>query len=208
MIIQQTNWLTRARKAAGAKGPAQAELGEDLQQVAQVVDLDTPEFDFLGGELNFAVNFNITGVAAQQSQVSIFNPLATGRLLVVRRISYSVSVAGQVGEFATLSDNAATGTAMIPIDGRVTGALPPAPFVFPLSVAQTRAGALAALVTNAQWTTLQAQTTVQDEFPRWYMLPPGTGFVLATLQQNNALRGWIWYSERNLESGELGAGVT
>lgn len=194
MIIQQINWLTRARKAAGAKGPAQADLLEDINQMVLVANLDNPLDDFLGGVKQFASGFSQAAVAAQLSHASLFNPLNSGILVFLHHISVSCSPSGSLQTRLNAVDPVGFGAvAPVATDQRWGSTIP--------AGAITRFGAQAGAIGTA-WETFVGQAAGSDQWEKWLVIPPGTGVVLSTVAVNTALNGTWWWKERPPESGE------
>lgn len=194
MIINQTNWLDRARKAGGTKGPAQADLLEDVNQMVQVADLDSWQYDFLGSVKQFASGFSQAAVAGQLSHASLFNPLNSGVLVFVHHIVLTVVPAGFVQTRLNFVDPAGFGAqAALATDQRWGSTLP--------SAAVVRFGAQVGAI-GVAWETFFAQATAADQWERWLVLPPGVGVVLSTVGANASLSGTWWWKERAAESGE------
>jgi len=201
VIIQQSNWLTRARKAAGGKGPAQAELGDDLVATVQVADLDQPEYDSLGGVRQFSFGFSQVGVAANLSFGSIFNPVGSGILAIIHRIAYSAGAVGVIQESRLSADTGGGQVSVRPTDFRYS------PNDGPSSIC--RIGVQGAVPGDPVGSTISVVGNIenQPEWPRWYVCPPGTGLVIFLTTVNVAIRGVIWFKERAAEGGELQLGT-
>lgn len=201
MLIQASNWIARARRAAGAKGPAQTDLLEDVNQMVQVADLDTPEFDFLGGVKRICATANVPAVAAQNSCVSLFNPAGTGMLAYLYAIELVTSTAVTCTEEV---GNIVSGLpAVIPFweDFRygtvATGGQ---------SSLQVQAGTTAAFPATtivARDVTLAATTLF---LARRWILPPFSLWVLKTPLNVTITSINLFWKERPAESGELGLG--
>src|SRR5690242_2815096 len=104
MLIQTQLLIDKQRRLAGAKGPAQVDLNEDLQPGIQVADLEAYQYDWLGRVQRRQATVVIAAVAAQFSQVVIFNPNGSGTLCLIDRSSFNAGGASgmQVGlELAT-----------------------------------------------------------------------------------------------------------
>jgi len=200
MIVQQANWLTRSRKAAGAKGPAQAELSDDFSAQVQVADLTLPEYDFLGGVKDLVLFFNQGPVAAQFTTVSLFNPASSGVLAIVDRLSCFGSAVVPVSEGFTQVDlGIALSGNLHSADFRTT---PNNPALSPIVVRTgTQVAALAPQITQLE----VLGTTL--EFSRSWILAPGTGYWVQANTLNIGLSGAIFFRERSAESGELGLGT-
>jgi hypothetical protein len=207
MRIQQVNWLNRGRKAAGAKGPAQADLLEDLGQNVQVADLDRFDFDFLGGVKDMVMPFSAGAVAAQFTQISIFNPAGSG---VLGFLDFMELFANTVTMLCTegiisADPGAGLGAQFTPyhFDQRF-GATVPA--VGDISSFICRQGTLAAPVTGNIVGRVLTVFNVLSAYPRRIVLAPGTGYTIIGNVVNQAFTGNIWWRERVAESGELGLG--
>lgn len=204
MLIQQTNWITRLRKAAGAKGDAQVELDPNISAFALVSNLDTPEFDFPGGVKQMIVTVSQGAVAAQSSIISLFNPAGSGVLGVLDVLELAHPTAAAI---VTISG----GFIYVDTGGGLVGAAPQdqrwGSQVTGIATLQVRAGTSAVNpITNlaSRFNVLGAQTNFP--FQRRIVLPPATGFALVS-PVNTAFTADLQWKERPAESGELGLGT-
>jgi len=204
MEIQQANWITRARKAAGAKGPAQVSLLEDVNQMTIVANLDTPEFDWLGGVLDFVATAVVAPVAAQFTQFSLFNPAGSGMLAYLTKVELRAGAPSDVQDSRLDADTALA----------VINNIQPTDFRTPrLTTTQSiligRAAAAAALpagiVPLTTFTPPSAGGT--GIFDRSYIIPPGRGYFVSINTVNVGANLNFFWKERPAESGELGLGT-
>lgn len=207
MRIQQVNWLNRGRKAAGGKGPAQAELLEDIAPQVQLADLDRYDFDFLGGVKQMVAPFSQGAVAAQAGQFTIFNPATSGIILFIDGFELTAGTATAFWTEATISaDPAGLGAQFTPyhFDQRF-GNLVPA--VGDISSCILRQGTLAApVITNIISRCIAILNDVRF-YARRVVIPPGVGWTLTANVVNQAATLNVFWRERVAESGELGLGT-
>lgn len=201
MITQQINWLSRARKAAGAKGPAQADLLEDLNQMVVVANLDTSDYDFLGNVRRTVMRFNVVGVAGQLTTVQAMNPPGSGLLVFVDKLEVFASANQNLNEILITADQVG-----LPLNTEIHfedfRSVPNNPGISPVI---TRAGTQAAAIPPALTTFFVSPTQSLIALRNW-VLAPGTGLVLQGGGVNIGLTGQLYYRERPAESGELAAG--
>jgi len=200
MIVQQANWLTRARRAAGAKGPSQVELSDDLSAIVIVANLDTPFSDWLGGVRDWSGTGQAAAVVAQFGFITLFNPLNSGIINEVYRIAFSQDVAANWLERVMDADSAGGQVAAVPTDTRIE--------LFDNSTSIVRVGTSAVQPGAALAHVGSTPATGPDEERhRHYVLRPGRGLALVCNTVNTVCRGTFWFRERAPESGELGLGT-
>lgn len=203
MQVQQGNWITRARKAAGGKGPAQVDLLDDVNQMVQVDDLSTWKFDALGGVKQMVMPFSGGAVAAQISSCSIFNPPGSGLLGFVDYVELYANTASLLcTEIITTADPTTLSTVFTPYhaDQRFGTAILS---VGDISSFICRVGTLATQVPGNVTGRVLALLNAQSQYPRRFVLPPGSGYAISGNVVNTAFTGNIYWSERPAESGEL-----
>lgn len=207
MKTQEGNWITRARKAAGAKGPAQAEVLEDIGQNLQVADLDKFEYDWCGAVRHLKVSAPAGPVAAALSRVTIFNPAGSSVLAFIDQIEIVSGGAGnlQVDGGFIYADTADAVLGVLPHDTRWFLTTPPP--VGGLSTVIVRAGTNAAdpITTRTDRYAVQSLANA-SVFARRIVLAPGTGYALVHQTVNTALRVDLYVKERIAASGELSQG--
>lgn len=93
MKTQVERWIDRLRKAAGAKGSADADVDDGFTASIQVEDLSILDFGFLGRVRYATASTTVAAVAAQFGTFQIFNPLGSGLLCVVDLIWINQSAA-------------------------------------------------------------------------------------------------------------------
>lgn len=204
MIVQQGNWITRARKAAGAKGPAQVDLLDDINQMVIVDDVSTWEFDALGGAKQMVAASATGPIAAQVNGLQIFNPIGSGIVALIYRVELMTSSASQVCEEATINVDA--GGAFAPqftpyhLDQRFGNTVPAVGDISSMIVRQSTVNAFPATVNLiARLFAVLGAITVLD---RRVVIPPGVGYSLRTTVVNTSLTANVYWKERVLESGE------
>lgn len=207
MKTQEGNWINRARKSAGAKGPAQAELLEDIGQNIQVVDLDRFEYDWCGAVRHLKLSAPAGPVAGQLSRVTVFNPAGSSNLAMIDQIEIVCGGAGnlQVDGGFFYADTADAIVGLQPHDSRWFITVPPP--VGGLSTVIARAGtnAVDPIQTRLDRFAVQALTNAAV-FARRIVLAPGTGYAFVHQTVNTALRIDLYVKERIAASGELVAG--
>ena len=205
MLIQQSNWITRARKAAGAKGPAQTDLLEDVNQMVQVADLDTYEFDFLGGVKRCVASANVPAVAAQPSYITIQNPPGSGFLAFLYKIEITLAAALTCTEEVTSAQTTVLPQIVAFQEDFRFGIVAAGPF----ATCIVQAGAPAAIFAATQvLTRLVNVAATPQEYTRRWVLPPGSQWLLRTPVNNTITSVNIFWKERPAESGELGLGTS
>lgn len=207
MQIQTALLIDKQRRLAGAKGPAQVELLEDLQPGVQIADLEAYQYDWLGRVQRRQAFVNIAAVAAQFSQVVIFNPSKSGTLLLIDRSTFNTGAAGGMtvglvvaaGPYGTvIAQNALSADLRWCTGLPVNATTPGVGLVF----AGTNAADVSAITPVFPGIAFPAAFQSVDE--EWgVVLIPGTGitFVLSTV--NQALRGGVWWRERPFDPAEM-----
>lgn len=204
MQIQQVNWLTRARKAAGGKGPAQADLGEDLMQVLQVADISDWQYDSLGLVKNFVLSANVPAVAAQVSAIQMVNPTGSNTLAFIDTVEL-LTVAALTLTMQLNFDSAALALAAnLPCiqDTRLVRAFPTGG----LAVVQCTAGTSAASLGGSLASRFMTVAATPITYPRRVVLAPGFALTIET-PVNQTLTANLLWKERSAESGEVPLGT-
>lgn len=211
MKTQEGNWVTRARKAAGAKGPAQAEVLEDIGQNIQVADLDRFEFDWCGGVRHGKLTASVAAVAAQLTQVSVFNPVGSGTIALIDQVEIAAGPpAGTfevTGGFFYGADLANAVVGVVPHDSRwFNNTFPPSVTGLMTCVFRAGTNAASAITTRTDRymvTSIAAGNGPATVAARRIVLAPGVGYVFQHSQSNTALQVDVYVKERVAASGEL-----
>jgi hypothetical protein len=210
MKTQEANWVTRSRKAAGAKGPAQADVLEDIAQNLQVADLDRFEYDWCGGTRHPKLTVSVGAIAAQLAQITIFNPAGSGTIALIDQIEVAAGPPAGVFEVAggfIYADSAFALVGTVPHDSRWFNNVFPPP-VTGLTTCIFRGGNAAASAISTRTDRFMVQAVAAGNglasvFARRIVLAPGVGYALVHSQSNTALQADVYVKERVAASGEL-----
>lgn len=204
MRIQQSNWITRARKGAGAKGPAQVELLEDIQQVVQVGDLTLPEYDQPGGVKRMVVSANIVPGAGQVALLSIENPIGSSIMGMIYRVEFMTLVNTTLTEaLGTVSSGLAQQTPFHQDTRWGLGLIS----VGDISNMICRVGTPAGIPANQLISRMSSAANVPVIYNREVVLAPNSIYHITTFGQVTIQAINVYWTERPAESGELGLGT-
>ena len=195
--IQQSRWDKLLRRVSGSIGPG-SRVGTSISDLFPVFDVERvpAELLALSGWRTAAGSTNQNGQAALQQQAQIFNPVASGKIIVVTGIWLGTNTA-QLMNYGLVSTQLAIQPAVErPRDSR-------------FSITQRTTG-LISFGTNAAVTPITANVQVRGNVAEHlldenglFVLSPGFGCQVSTTTVNTALRSsWFW-REREAEQSEL-----
>ena len=198
-------WNRALQKQFAIKGtPPVRQLGGEVMPVINITKPGAREFRFLHGETMWGVLNTIAAVAASSGFIFLRNPPNSGILIIVERIVWFPSAAGQsVQLIRNITTGFAAGSAGSTLDYRQGGN--PAGVI-----GQSTAGAVAGGGTYGQFSrngtdSLELINREED----FIVMNPGSAALansnnvgLVLQQQNAALNVSFWWRERPLEESE------
>lgn len=176
--------------------PAPQLTGEIIPAV--ILENDRPEYKFLGGEHLMTVGAQITSAVSNFAQLQLYNPAGSGALVILEQIEFCLASAGLWGIYVTqteLAGGAPTSLTTFKRDSRFGGA--------------TAAGGVANVAITTHTAIVGARLFVARDAANAtnarrfeYVLSPGYGLTLTTVNTNIDVGANIQWRERFLEQSE------
>lgn len=195
--IQQNRWDQLIRRAANIVGGG-SQVNDTLNELFPVMDVENVpnELLYLSGWFLGQGAVQAASVAAELQHIQLFNPAASGKLIVCERVIISTTT-GQLCEY-TMADVALTNNIgnELQRDTRIGVAQP--------LIGEMRQASQAAGLPTVGLFNLQA--SVQFDFHDrrgLFVLAPGTGVTFANTTVNTPLRCSFMWRERVAEVAEL-----
>jgi len=195
--VQQTRWDRIIRRASGSIGPG-SRVGETLSELFPVLDVERVpgELLLLGGTGIAHGGGQIASIISTAPTAQLFNPVGSGSLITITRVSVTFSATTSVAWGTTI---AARGTIIATQVFRDMRRVLPA-----LPVGQVRQEAVVAGASGTNQARSPGSTAyiIQDD-NGVAVLAPGSGFEIGGAIGVNTLFYSFYWRERPAEEAEL-----
>lgn len=197
--VWETRFAEIVRRLAGMRESTALELLPDLMPVLPLIDPAAPELALLRRERLGSGRVDVTAVAGQSAFLKVHNPVGSGLIVTVRRVSAYAAAATLIS-----SGLVVTGSATGSEGGKgyrdargltLSTAAPTTKLLYGTSVAHPT------LVQSAQPIPIATETELATAVP--YVLSPGSQLYLAASVVNTTVAFNVMFTERVCDPTEL-----